>query len=68
MNTHDLRDLHLRDDDIVVGPTARNKDLQGRKGKFIKYTDAVIEVDDEFVRITTGNVLKAPCPKCEPHN
>ena len=32
-----------------------------RKGKFIRYTDAIIEVDGESVHITTKNVLKVPC-------
>ena len=68
MNPHDLHELHLPGDDIEVGPTARKKQLRRRKGKFIRYTDAIIEVDGESVHITTKNVLKVPCTKCEPHN
>ena len=68
MNPHDLHNLHFPGDDIEVGPTANKKHLRGRKGKFIRYSDAEIEVDGKSVYVTTKNVLKTPCSKCEPHN
>ena len=54
MNPHDLHNLHFPGDEIEVGPTANKKHLRGRKGK--------------SVYITTKNVLKTPCSKCETHS
>ena len=60
----EARDLiHLPGEDIVVGGSMRKKEFRGRKGRFVRYDMAVVEVDGEHHAITTQNVHKA-CPSC----
>ena len=49
------RDLiHISGEDIIVGPKAsrQKRNVRGRRGKFVRYTYMLVEVDGETFSIT----------------
>ena len=62
--TLDARELvHVPGEKVIVGPTARNRDLRGRRGTFDGYSDAFVLVDGVRRYVTTGNICMS-CPVC----
>ena len=39
-------------DKVRVNDRARRKDLRGREGRFVAYTDVIIEIDGRLRRLT----------------
>ena len=62
--TPDPRELvHVAGEKIIVGLTAKAKELRGRVGTFDRYSDTFVLIDGECRHLTTGNILTS-CPVC----